>query len=250
MLVELAIWLLIVLSVTVPLLVYLLPRLATEASPRLVSASGSRLDTHPRLALHRLARYAPVRVWQPRTGRSGLHVQVGNAVDAGSGVTLPFDGQESLCRNITTLLECLMPATRAQGIPLHELFSPAFVAAHSHFSAIHDMFEAIGCNMTLQEDCDKLSGAAWDVFVRSNTRFDGWDDMLQSACCHWMAHEILTRHVAATRPRKSPTVARTTITDPHAVHRRHASSTATPFALLGMASRPAVVARTFGVGHE
>ncbi|MGH8112418.1 MAG: hypothetical protein ACREPL_10915 [Rhodanobacteraceae bacterium] len=120
-----------------------------------------------------------------------LQVQLRKSASGNSSVALPFAGQAVLRGKVKVLLQYLKPNTQTRGILLHELLDPAFVATYTHFSSIDDMFETGGCRATPQEDCNNLSGESWNAFVRSTTQFNGWEAMLQYACCHWMANQLL-----------------------------------------------------------
>ncbi|MGH8234158.1 MAG: hypothetical protein ACREPU_08170 [Rhodanobacteraceae bacterium] len=185
------------------------------------------------------------------TGLPGIHVQAQKAVGARSSVILPFTGQEALRKKVGALLECLTTGARAPGIPLHELLSSGFMATHTHFGTIDDMFESSDFGTMSQGDCNNLSGDAWNAFVHSTTQFSDWENMLQSACCHWLAHKLYTDNDDRTRLR-TPFIsvrALTAILQPPA-QQWHDWSEAVPHGPRGMTSRPATAAKISGVGHE
>lgn len=172
----------------------------------------------------------------------GLNVQLQKSASTNEDVVLPFTGPKILRRKVGALLECLEPGSRAPGIPLHELLSPGFVAAYTHFGAIDDMFEACGFSATSQEECGNLAGERWDAFVRSTTQFTGWESMLQSACRHWLALNLLADQSDRVRFGKS-----------FASMRRHRFTIAQPDFPQGydwLAPRPVTAAGTLATGRD
>ena len=270
--VELKFWLLIVVSVVVPMFMYLLQRRKNEVSPAFVFVFGlvliaiSGLDVYLLQALATESRFthslmdnaifnsemslslyvfpflfggiginmvsdmlvghlmsaekryeeqhatpgpsSGTKRWREKAA-SGLPVQVRKSGSPGLRLMLPFTSRQTLYRKVRALIDPLEPDTQAPGIPLHEIFNPAFMVAHTRFGSIDEMSAAGGFKATSQADCEHLSGAAWSAFVRSATRFTGWEDMLQSACCHWLVGRLQAAQAKPARQRASVILART-----------------------------------------
>lgn len=128
-----------------------------------------------------------------KTGQ-GLAVTLSGAASPCVGVVLPFTRHEVLRSKVQALLEPLDAQASSPGIALQELLSPAFMAIHTRFERFEDMFETGGFSVISQEACDRLCGGPWDGFIRATTQFASWEDMLQSACSHWMARKLFAGH--------------------------------------------------------
>ena len=66
-------------------------------------------------------------------------------------------------------------------IPLTQLCPPAFMAEHTDFASIEEMFEASGFTLETSEDLAAIPDAEWDAFIASRTRFADWETMQMKA---------------------------------------------------------------------
>lgn len=65
---------------------------------------------------------------------------------------------------------------------IYEVFPDNFVKEFTKFSNLNDFFEAIGCNLTSQEDLDKLQETTeFDSSIRLYSDFESWKDMIETA---------------------------------------------------------------------
>jgi hypothetical protein len=86
-------------------------------------------------------------------------------------------------------LENLKNSAEALGgehsVPMKELLTPDFLATCSTLSSVDEMFERSGFKVESQEDFAAIPDDAWDEFIRTNTSFFSWEEMLQSATAAW-----------------------------------------------------------------
>lgn len=65
---------------------------------------------------------------------------------------------------------------------IYEVFPDDFMKEFTKFSNFNDFFEAIGCNLTSQEDLDKLQETTkFDSSIRLYSDFESWQDMVETA---------------------------------------------------------------------
>jgi len=77
-----------------------------------------------------------------------------------------------------------------QNIPLPELLTPDFLSRCSHFQSADALFEASGFKIETPEDFAAIPDAEWDEFIRANTSFATWEEMLGKAGGEWAARRL------------------------------------------------------------
>lgn len=74
-------------------------------------------------------------------------------------------------------------------VPADELFTPAFLRAHSEFGSFDDMLKT--AFVPVPSDLDELkTNQAWLSFIASRTDFESWDAMCQSAVHDYLARQL------------------------------------------------------------
>lgn len=61
------------------------------------------------------------------------------------------------------------------------LFNPKFIQKHTKFSSIDDFLEQSGFDCSSTEAFDSIPSDALDKYVRENTSFHSWQEMLEEA---------------------------------------------------------------------
>lgn len=69
----------------------------------------------------------------------------------------------------------------AQSFNFTELFHPAFMRQYTSYPTIDDFLENCGYPAETQEDFEAIPDKEFDEYVRANTRFSSWEDMLEKA---------------------------------------------------------------------
>ncbi|CAH1091336.1 hypothetical protein [Candidatus Nitrotoga sp. 1052] len=70
------------------------------------------------------------------------------------------------------------------------LLTDDFVSQHTSFSSADEMFTASGFKVETQEDFAAIPDADWDNYIRSISRFDGWQSMLGAAGQEWSKRKL------------------------------------------------------------
>ena len=52
------------------------------------------------------------------------------------------------------------------------------------------MFQASGFTIESQEDFDKIPDDEWDTFIKNNTRFPNWGEMVGTASSEFAARKL------------------------------------------------------------
>lgn len=100
------------------------------------------------------------------------------------------DGFDDLSKTIKELSKKAKDLEKADPVPLEEVLSPKFISKHSRFSDAQDFFDASGFDFDNSEEFDAIPEEDLDEFVRSETPFDSWSEMLSKAVEEWAASKL------------------------------------------------------------
>lgn len=75
-------------------------------------------------------------------------------------------------------------------VPVSELLTDSFVAQHTSFSSVDEMFKASGFKVETQEDFAAIPDIEWDNYIRSVSNFDGWQSMLDAGVQEWAKRKL------------------------------------------------------------
>ena len=78
----------------------------------------------------------------------------------------------------------------AQNIPITELLTSEFLSTCSHFKSAVELFETSGFTMRSQEEFDAIPDDKWNAFIRQNTSYSSWEEMLKAATAAWVKREL------------------------------------------------------------
>ena len=100
------------------------------------------------------------------------------------------NGQKDLSKKFTTLAENAKRLDGQHSIPVTELLSSSFVAACSKFQSAEELFNASGFKIESPEDFKAIPDFEWDAFIKENTHYSNWSDMLQAAAAIWTKKKL------------------------------------------------------------
>lgn len=75
-------------------------------------------------------------------------------------------------------------------VPFDELFNPSFMSRNTQHSTISAFLEASGFKVESQADFEAIPADEFDQFVRTNSRFSSWEEMLQEAGQEWIKGKL------------------------------------------------------------
>ena len=101
-----------------------------------------------------------------------------------------MSGFDELERKLQQLAENAEAMDGEHPVPLFEFLPPAFMAEHTDFATIDEMFEASGFTVETPEDFAAIPDAEWDAFIARRTRFSDWRTMQEKAAADWISREI------------------------------------------------------------
>ena len=71
-----------------------------------------------------------------------------------------------------------------------ELFNPDFMTAFTNFKSIDEFFEKSPFDINTQEDFENLNESELDNYVKENTRFSSWEEMMNEAGKRYIAKKL------------------------------------------------------------
>ncbi len=104
--------------------------------------------------------------------------------------TFEISGFDEIERKLQQLANNAEAMDGEHSVSLTELCPPAFMAEHTDFATIEEMFEASGFTVETPEEFAAIPDTAWDAFIASRTRFADWRTMQEKAAAEWFSRGI------------------------------------------------------------
>jgi hypothetical protein len=105
-------------------------------------------------------------------------------------MSVKVTGLKELQQTLRNLRNKVESISGEQSVPISELLTPDFLATCSTFGSVDEMFERSGFKVKSQEDFAAIPDDPWDEFIRSNTSFLSWREMLQAAGAAWAKNKL------------------------------------------------------------
>lgn len=104
----------------------------------------------------------------------------------GSGIT----GLKELQKGLDDLAQRAQALDGKHSVPISELLTPSFLSSCSRFLAFDEFFAASGFQVNSEEDFAAIPDEQWDAFIRANTTFSNWEEMLGAAGEAWVQKRL------------------------------------------------------------
>ncbi len=75
-------------------------------------------------------------------------------------------------------------------VSFDDCFTPSFIQQHTTFRSIDDFLSAAGIDPSDQDSFDKFPEDELDRFVRANSSFSSWENMLSAALEKWTFDQL------------------------------------------------------------
>lgn len=99
-------------------------------------------------------------------------------------------GLDKLTKKLGQLADNASRLNGTHSVPLTELLTPKFMATHTKFATINDMFAASSYEINSREDLDGIPEKPWDDFIKSISDFSDWQSMMDAAVRDWTAAKL------------------------------------------------------------
>ncbi|MDO5349792.1 MAG: hypothetical protein Q4E86_07615 [Lachnospiraceae bacterium] len=86
-----------------------------------------------------------------------------------------------------TVGNCSMDTEATNCMPagsVFDVFPDSFMQNYTKHLNFTDFCQAIGCNMTSQDDLNKLDNGDFDSPIKAQSEFESWEDMVETAYQH------------------------------------------------------------------
>jgi len=103
---------------------------------------------------------------------------------------MPIKGFDQLNKNLNQLAQNIDDLGQTKSASLTDIFTPKFVSQHTRFVNAEEFFKASGLNMSTQADFEAIPDNQMDSYIRSETSFASWREMLNAAGVAWAKKRI------------------------------------------------------------
>jgi len=103
---------------------------------------------------------------------------------------LKIQGLNELQQKLRNISQRARELDGTQTLPVTDLITSDFIRSYSRFNSANEMFDASGFKIESKEDFEAIPDEAWDTFIKSNTSFSSWREMLERAGAEWAARKI------------------------------------------------------------
>jgi hypothetical protein len=105
-------------------------------------------------------------------------------------MTIEIKGLKELERKFDDLSRRAGNLDGEHNVPVAEVLTPAFLSKCSRFQSVGELFEASGFNVKSQEDFAAIPDDKWDDFIKKNTTYSSWQEMLNAAGAEWVKNQL------------------------------------------------------------
>jgi hypothetical protein len=103
---------------------------------------------------------------------------------------LKIQGLDKLQRKLDDLSRKAAALNGTNSVQLDQMLTPAFVVRHTGFPDVDTFFGAGGFSVKSRADLDAIPETQLDEWVRRNSKFGGWKQMLETAGSQWVASKL------------------------------------------------------------
>lgn len=105
-------------------------------------------------------------------------------------MSIKITGLKEFERKLRGLSDRAEAISGEHSVPMSELLAPSFLAGCTLFNSANELFEKSGYKIESQEDFSAIPDERWDEFIRNNTSFSSWNEMLQAASAAWARRKL------------------------------------------------------------
>lgn len=98
---------------------------------------------------------------------------------------MKIKGLDELTKKLDDLASNAEKLHGTHQVPVQDVLTPAFVAKHTRFANVDEMFDASLFNIQTSADLAAVPDAEWDAFISSVSPFSTWQAMTTAAAREW-----------------------------------------------------------------
>lgn len=104
-------------------------------------------------------------------------------------ILIKINGLDELENEFNRLLKNAEKFDSTVNVPFDQVFNPEFMTKHTKFNTISDFFDATPFDSS---NFDEIDDSDLDVFVKQNTTFPNWQEMLGEASEIWTENQLFS----------------------------------------------------------
>lgn len=101
-----------------------------------------------------------------------------------------IEGFDEMKRKLDQLEARIRRVAEKKWISLHELLPDSFMRTHTRFLSAQEMLDKSPFKIDSKEDFEAIPDDKWDEYVRGNTDFSNWREMLSKAAEDMVKREL------------------------------------------------------------
>ena len=105
-------------------------------------------------------------------------------------MSIKITGLDEMRRKFETIGRNAAALNGKQSVPLKDMLTPSFLGECSTFESFDHMLAKSGFKVESQSDFAAIPDDDWDQFIRSNTTYLSWREMLQAASAKWAVTKL------------------------------------------------------------
>jgi len=96
-------------------------------------------------------------------------------------IKFELKGLKELQQNLDRLSKEMKSLEGLKKLSMTEVLTPSFMTRFTQFKTLDEMIEKSPFKVETEEDFKKIPDDEWDKYVKENTSFQNWDEMLTKA---------------------------------------------------------------------
>lgn len=103
---------------------------------------------------------------------------------------MTIKGLDDLSKKLDKLAKNAERLGNTKSASLNDILTPEFVAKHTRFASASDFFGAGGFDASSQATFEAIPEGQLDAFIRSESSFASWREMLNTAAAAWATRKL------------------------------------------------------------
>ncbi len=105
---------------------------------------------------------------------------------------LKIDGLDDVMRKLDRLASNAQTLHGKHQIPLQDILTSEFLQKHTPFQSVQEMFDKSQFKITSKEDLEAIPEELLDAYIKANTKFSTWNDMLTAAATEMITKKLFS----------------------------------------------------------
>lgn len=105
-------------------------------------------------------------------------------------VSVKVKGFDQLQTRLQRLQRNAETLSGTQEVSFDKLFTPSFMIRYTNTATFDDFLNSGGYHVNSKEDFEAIPDKEFDAYVKENTKFNSWHDMLQAAAQAYVISQL------------------------------------------------------------